>query len=66
MSAPLHTRAVVLSRQPSGSDSFERLEVFSEDEGGLLCLRRLPRQVAGQPTPLDLFDEAEFCLESRS
>ncbi len=66
MPAALHTTAVVLSRQASGSDSFEQVGVFSGTEGALLCLRRLPRAAAGQPPPLDLFDEAELWLESRS
>lgn len=66
MSAPLHTTAVVLSRQASGADAFEQLGAFSESEGPLLCLRRVPRQAAGAPPPLDLFDEAELWLESRS
>jgi recombinational DNA repair protein (RecF pathway) len=59
---PLHTEAFVLSRKPP-ADRFRQLALFSESHGGLLCLQRL----ATKSTPtavLDLFDEADFFLES--
>jgi hypothetical protein len=60
----LQTAALVLGRQPSGSDSFEQLLAFSEQEGVLLCLRRISTKAASATPPLDLFDEAELWLES--
>jgi hypothetical protein len=73
---PLQTVALILSRQPSGSDTFEQLTAFSAEHGVLLCLARLPK--AAKPASarrgsaaqgegrLDLFDEAELWLESSS
>lgn len=59
----LQTSAFILSRQPSGSDTFEQLTAFSAEHGILHLLRRL-KQSKGASTPLDLFDEAELWLES--
>lgn len=59
----LQTTAFILAKQPSGSDSFEQLTVFSAEHGVLLCLRRIPQGKA-TTTPLDLFDETELWLES--
>ncbi len=59
------TIALLLAREPSGSDSFERLTAFSEEHGLLHCLRRLAKKAAtAAAIPLDLFDEAELWLES--
>jgi recombinational DNA repair protein (RecF pathway) len=59
---PLHTEAFVLSRKPP-ADRFQQLTLFSEAQGGLLCLQRLTTK--STPTAvLDLFDEADFFLES--
>lgn len=60
----LQTSAFILSRQPSGSDSFEQLNVFSSEHGTLHCLRRVAQGKSTSSTPLDLFDEAELSLES--
>jgi hypothetical protein len=70
----LQTTGFVLARQPSGSDTFEQLTVFSAENGVLLCLSRLPKSAGSKPARrnsatqgegrLDLFDEAEFWLES--
>lgn len=61
----LQTTALLLARQPSGSDAFEQLTAFSEEHGMLVCLRRLPRKTGtAAAIPLDLFDEAELWLES--
>lgn len=60
----LNTTGIIIGRQPSGSDSFEQLLVFSETDGQLHCLRRIPQKAAAQTTPLDLFDETELWLES--
>lgn len=72
----LQTTAFILTRQPSGSDTFEQLTAFSGEHGTLHCLARLPK--AAKPAParrssapqsegrLDLFDEAELWLESTS
>jgi len=70
----LQVTAFVLAKQPSGSDKFEQLTVFSDEQGLLHCLSRIP---GSSPTPagrrsspagsegcLDLFDEAELWLES--
>lgn len=64
MPHPLQTTGFILGRQPSGSDSFEQLAVFSESDGLLVCLRRVSAKAATAATPLDLFDEAELWLES--
>jgi hypothetical protein len=61
----LQTTAFILARQPSGSDAFEQLTVFSAEHGVLHLLRRL-KQTKTSGTPLDLFDEAELWLESSS
>jgi hypothetical protein len=70
----LQSTAFILAKQPSGSDSFEQLTVFSGEHGVLHCLARLTKSansasarrssVARSEGPLDLFDEAEFWLES--
>jgi hypothetical protein len=73
----IQTTAFILARQPSGSDNFEQLTVFSTEHGVLLCLTRLPkaakpassRRSSSAPQSegrLDLFDEAELWLESSS
>jgi len=61
----LQTTALILARQPSGSDAFEQLTAFSAEHGGLHLLRRV-KQTKTSGTPLDLFDEAELWLESSS
>jgi recombinational DNA repair protein (RecF pathway) len=61
----VQTIALLLAREPSGSDAFERLTAFSEEHGLLHCLRRLAKKTAtAAAIPLDLFDEAELWLES--
>ena len=60
----LQTSAFILSRQPSGSDSFEQLAVFSREHGTLHCLRRVSQGKSTASTPMDLFDETELSLES--
>ncbi|MDI1318684.1 MAG: hypothetical protein PSW75_00635 [bacterium] len=62
----LQTSALVLAKQPSGSDSFEQLTAYSGEHGVLHCLRRITQSKKAAPTsaPLDLFDEAELWLES--
>lgn len=72
MPQQLQTTAFVLARQVSGSDSFEQLSLFCATHGLLQVLARLPRANTParrkSPAPgearLDLFDEAEFWLES--
>lgn len=72
MPQQLQTTAFVLARQPSGSDSFEQLSLFCATHGLLHGLARLPRATAAKrrsssapgEARLDLFDEAEFWLES--
>ena len=59
----LQTTAFILAKQPSGSDAFEQLTVFSATDGVLHCLRRIPQGKA-TATPLDLFDETELWIES--
>lgn len=59
---PLHTEAFVLSRKPP-ADRFQQLALFSESHGGLLCLQR-PATKSAPAAVLDLFDEADFFLES--
>lgn len=59
---PEHTVALVLARQPAGSDKFEQLTLFSPEHGQLAALHRLSKKPT--TTALDLFDEAEFWLES--
>ncbi len=61
----LQTSAFILSRQPSGSDTFEQLTAFSSEHGVLHLLRRL-KPSKNSSSPLDLFDEAELWLESSS
>jgi recombinational DNA repair protein (RecF pathway) len=60
----LQTSVFILSKQPSGSDSFEQLGVFSGEHGALHCLIRAPKPSSTNPGRLDLFDEAELALES--
>ncbi len=61
----LHPTALILSRLPSASDSFEQLTAFGGEHGLLHCLRRVPsKKPAPNSTPLDIFDEAELWLES--
>lgn len=72
----LQTSGFILTRQPSGSDTFEQLTVFSAEHGVLHCLIRLPKSAnpasarrSSAPRSegrLDLFDEAELWLESSS
>ncbi len=59
----IQTIAFILAKQPSGSDAFEQLTAFAGEHGLLHCLRRLPKGKANS-APIDLFDEAEFWLES--
>lgn len=61
----LQTSAFILSKQPSGSDSFEQLVVFSSERGTLHCLVRAPKTGnSASGGRLDIFDEAELLLES--
>jgi hypothetical protein len=60
----LQTSVLVLTRQPSTSDSFEQFGTFSDGHGILPCLRRVARTATRPDTALDLFDEAELWLES--
>jgi recombinational DNA repair protein (RecF pathway) len=61
----LQTTGLVLGRQPSGSDSYEQLNVLCAEHGLLLCLRRIAKKAnTAAAIPLDLFDEAELELES--
>jgi recombinational DNA repair protein (RecF pathway) len=61
----LQTTAFLLARQPSSSDSFEQFTAFGGDHGLLHCLQRSARASASRnQVHLDLFDEAEFWLES--
>lgn len=68
----LQLTAFVLARQPSGSDAFEQLRLFSAAHGLLTCLARHVRSGSSGRRPsasqsagrLDLFDEAECWLES--
>jgi hypothetical protein len=57
----LHTEAFVLLKKPP-ADRFQQFTIHSAVHGTLLCLRRLA--IKSPSTPLDLFDEAEFFLES--
>ena len=59
----LQTTGFVLAKQPSGSDAFEQLTVFSSTDGILHCLRRVSQGKANGST-IDLFDETELWLES--
>ena len=59
----LQITAFILSKEPSGSDSFEQLTAFSGEHGVLHCLRRVAHGKTA-PAQLDLFDEAELWLES--
>ncbi len=68
---PFQTTAILLARQPSGSDSFEQVTVFSEEHGVLHCLSRVQKAgTSGKAAAkrsegnLDVFDEAELWLES--
>lgn len=58
----LHATAFVLSRRPSGSDNFEQCTLFGAEHGLLNAMRRISRKPGA--AALDLFDEAEFWLES--
>jgi hypothetical protein len=70
----LQTTAFILAKQPSGSDNFEQLTVFSSADGVLHCLIRKaqaspPLSARRSSAPrsegwLDLFDETELWLES--
>ncbi len=59
----LQTTAFVLARQPSGSDNFESVSLFTEEHGVQPALLRTSKRSAATAA-LDLFDEAEFWLES--
>ncbi|HEY4246955.1 MAG TPA: hypothetical protein VGM64_08875 [Lacunisphaera sp.] len=58
------TTGFVLTKQLSGSDSFEQLTFFSGESGLLHCLRRAAGSKAASTPAIDLFDEAELWLES--
>ncbi|MSU45900.1 MAG: hypothetical protein EXS42_01920 [Lacunisphaera sp.] len=70
----LQTTAFILTKQPSGSDTFEQLTAFSGEHGMLHCLIRTPKpshapsgRRSSAPRSegcLDLFDEVELWLES--
>ena len=70
----LQTTAFILTKQPSGSDTFEQLTAFSGEYGMLHCLIRAPKPshtLSGRRSSaprsegsLDLFDEVELWLES--
>ena len=70
----LQTSALVLAKQPSGSDSFEQMTAYSGEHGVLHILGRIPKSTKpssarrssspGSEGRLDLFDEAELWLES--
>lgn len=72
MAQLLQTTAFVLARQVSGSDSFEQVTLFDPAHGIVHALQRVPRTAASARRSsaargegrLDLFDEAEFWLES--
>lgn len=57
----LTTEAVVLEKRPAASDGWERLAVFTPDEGLISVMVR--RRRAKAEAPLDLFDEATLVLE---
>lgn len=59
----LQTNGFVIARKASTSDSFEQLTLFDPTHGLLHALQRIPKK-AGTVPPLDLFDEAEFWLET--
>lgn len=66
---PLQTAAFVLGRKASSSDSFDQLTLFSAEHGILHALRRVRSARSGSAARgaaagLDLFDEADFRLES--
>ena len=61
----IQTTAFVLGRQPGGADNFEQLALFSGEHGLLTALQRISRKTA-TTAAADLFDEAEFSLESRN
>jgi len=60
---PIQTVAFILTKQPSASDSFEQITLFSGAEGLLHCLRRQSKGKSVS-SAIDLFDEAEVWLES--
>ncbi len=60
---PLQTTAFVLARQQSGSDTFESVSLFGAEHGIQPAHLRLSKK-PGSTAALDLFDEAEFWLES--
>ncbi len=75
MPQQLQTTAFVLARRISGSDSFESLSLFGIEHGVLLSQMRRPKASSSTTSArrssaprsegwLDLFDEAEFWLES--
>jgi hypothetical protein len=59
------TTATVLDRAISG-DHWLRLTLFSPEHGVLDTLQRQSRRAATTTPPLDLFDEAQFGLETRN
>lgn len=59
----LHTEGFVLLKQP-GADRFRRFTVFSPEHGALFCLQRVSTKTGPRSAGLDLFDEAEFFLET--
>jgi hypothetical protein len=59
----LSLRALVLTRPPP-AESFQTHQIFSDTEGLLRVLRRIPRRPAADHFALDLFDEVQWLLES--
>lgn len=62
-SQQLQSAGLVLTRHPP-KDRFQHFGVLSAEHGLLPCLRRLAVRTATSAPALDLFDEAEFFLES--
>lgn len=62
-SQQLQSAGLVLTRRPP-QDRFQHFSVLSAEHGLLLCLRRLAVKSAPSHPALDLFDEANFFLES--
>lgn len=58
----LALRALVLAKPPP-AESFQSHHLFSDTEGLVRVLRRVPRKPTADHLPLDLFDEASFQLE---
>jgi hypothetical protein len=58
----LHTEAFVLLKRPP-AEAFQSCTLFSGEHGALTAFLRVPKK-AGARSSLDLFDEADFQLES--